>query len=87
MEVPFLACSSILSLDDKISSKIVNVSTSSESRDDIEVFVDNQTIFSVPFTSSWFSLPVLSVDEVPLLVSLTMEFGHVDISIFGISTT
>ena len=81
MEVPFLACSSILSLDNKISSKIVNVSSSSESRDDIEVFVDNHTIVSVPFTGLWFTLPVLSIDEIELLVNLSMLLVHKKLSV------
>jgi len=87
MEVPFLACSTILNLNHKVSTKIINVSTSSKGGNDIEIFVDNEAIFSIPFTSGWFSLPVLGVDEIPLLVFLSIEFVHVDISVFSINSS
>jgi hypothetical protein len=87
MEVPFLACSSILSLEHKISSDIINVSTSSESRDHMEVNIDLKSVVFVPFTGSWFTLPVLDIDKIPLLALSAMEGSHVDISVFSINTT
>jgi len=87
MEIPFLACSTILSLDNKVSSKIVNVSTSSKSGDNMEVHVDNKTIFSIPLSLGWFTLPVFGIDEIPLLLLTTLEFPHVDISVLSINTT
>jgi hypothetical protein len=41
----------------------------------------------IPFTLGWFTLPVLGIDEIPLLVSLAVEFAHIDISIFSINCT
>jgi hypothetical protein len=87
MEVPFLACSTILSLDHEVSTKIVDVSVFSEVRDDIEVLVDNEAPFSIPLTGGWFTLPVLGVDKIPLLLNSSVEVGHVDISVFSINTT
>jgi hypothetical protein len=87
MEVPSLACSTILSLNDKVSAKIVNVSTSSKSGNNMEVHVNNESIVSVPLSLSWFSLPVFGVDELPLLVSLSIELVHEDVSVFGINCT
>ena len=47
----------------------------------MEVDVDLEAIVSVPFSSAWFTLPVLSIDEVPLLVSLAMSVPHKDLSV------
>jgi hypothetical protein len=88
MEVPFLAVSTVLSLNDEVSiGCVVNIPTLTQSGDDMEVFVDNETVVSIPFTSGWFSLPVLGVDEIPLLVFFTIEFVHVDISVFSINSS
>jgi hypothetical protein len=51
----------------------------------MEVFVDDETVVSVPLSGGWFTLPVLGVDKIPLLVLSTMEFPHVDISVFSIN--
>jgi hypothetical protein len=87
MEIPFLACSTILSLDHEVSTKIIDVSMFSEVRDDIEVLVDNEAPISVPLTGGWFTLPVLGIDKVPLLFRSSVEDGHVNISIFSVNTS
>jgi hypothetical protein len=71
MEVPFLACSTILSLDDKISTKIVDIFTETLSGNDMEVSVNLEAPISIPLTLGWFSLPVFGIDEVPLLMDFT----------------
>jgi hypothetical protein len=69
MEVPFLALSTILSLNDEVSTRdVVYVSTLSKSGNNVEINVYLKTVFSVPFTGSWFTLPVFDIDEIELLV-------------------
>jgi len=87
MEVPFLAVSTILSLDQEVSWEIVNISSCSQKRNDMEISIDNETVFSIPLTLGWFTLPVLGVDKIPLLACSSMESTHVDISVFGIDTS
>jgi hypothetical protein len=88
MEVPFLACSTVLSLDDQISiGCVVDVSTLTQSGNDMEVFVNNHSIVSIPFSGSWLSLPVLDIDEIPLLVSLSVVRVHVDVSVFSVNSS
>jgi hypothetical protein len=87
MEVPFLACSTILELDQEISTNVINISSSSQKRNDMEVFVDNEAPLSIPLTGGWFTLPVLGVDKIPLLFNSSVEFRHVDISVFSINTS
>jgi hypothetical protein len=53
----------------------------------MEVDVDLEAVVSVPFSSAWFSLPVLHVDEIPLLVGSTVLFPHVDISVLSVNCT
>jgi len=52
----------------------------------MEVFVDNEAPISIPLTGGWFTLPVFDIDEIPLLLLSSLEFPHVDISVFGINT-
>jgi hypothetical protein len=53
----------------------------SQSRNDMEIDVDLKAIFSIPFTSSWFTLPVLGIDEIELLVLLSVLFVHKKLSV------
>jgi hypothetical protein len=86
MEVPFLTISTVLSLNDKVSIiDVINISSLSQSRNNMEIFVYNESVVSVPLTGGWFTLPVLGVDEIPLLISFSVEVNHVDISVFSIN--
>ena len=87
MEVPFLACSSVLSLNEKISTDVINVSSFSHHGNNMEVFFNIESELSVVVTLGWVFLPVFLVDKIPLLVYLTIVFPHVDVSVFGINTT
>jgi len=53
----------------------------------MEIFVDNEAPISIPLTSGWFTLPVLDIDEIPLLVFLSIEFVHVDVSVLSINSS
>jgi hypothetical protein len=53
----------------------------------MEVSVNDESVVSVPLSLSWFTLPVLDVDEIPLLVSLTIIVTHVNVSVFSINTS
>ena len=71
VEIPGLSVSSIWSLDHHVS--VVNevkVSVSLQSRNDIEWSFDIHTIFFIELSFSWFTLPLISVDDVPLLMHL-----------------
>jgi hypothetical protein len=91
MEVPSLTWSTILFLNNKVSTReVVNVSTLSKSGNDIEVSINDEAPFSIPLSLGWFTLPVFDIDEIPLLVGSEASivlFVHVDVSIFGISLT
>jgi hypothetical protein len=68
MEIPFLSWSSILGLDDEISSsEVVNVSALSKSGNNMEIGIDFEAPISIPLSLGWFTLPVFSVDEIPSL--------------------
>jgi hypothetical protein len=74
MEVPFLGWSTILGLDDEVSSgEVVDVSSLSKLGNDVEVSIDLEAPISIPLSLSWFTLPVLGVDEIPLLFNSSME--------------
>jgi hypothetical protein len=74
-----------LGLDHNVSSvKEVHISSSSKSGNNMHVFVDNISKVSVPFTGFWFTLPVLNINEIPLLVNLAVLFDHKDLSVLAI---
>jgi hypothetical protein len=91
MEIPFLGWSTILSLDHEVSTReVIDISTLSKSGNDVEVGIDLEAPISVPFTLSWFTLPVFDIDEIPLLMVLIGTrklFVHLDLSVFSISCT
>jgi hypothetical protein len=88
MEIPFLGWSTILGLDDEVSSgEIVDVSSLSKSGNDVEVSIDLEAPVSIPFTLLWFTLPVFNVDHIPtLMFFLTVSsILHFNLSVFSIN--
>jgi hypothetical protein len=85
MEVPYLLSSSISSLDAHVS-VIINfeVSVVWKLRDDVEVSFNIESELLVQFTLSWFSLPFISIDDIPLLVNLSILWSGFNISVFSI---
>jgi hypothetical protein len=73
MEVPFLACFTVLSLQEKISREVINVFAFTESRNDVEISINFETELFIHLSLSWFSCPVLQVDEIELLFNLSIE--------------
>jgi len=54
---------------------------------DVEVSLNIETEVLVEFSLSWVSLPFISIDDVPLLVDLSMFVINNDISVFTILST
>jgi hypothetical protein len=87
MEIPFLAWSTILSLNHEVSCNIVNVSSFSKSGNDVEIGIDLEAPISIPLSLGWFTLPVFDVDHIPTLMSfLTVSLIlHFNLSVFSIN--
>jgi hypothetical protein len=47
----------------------------------MEVNVDLKTVVLIPFTGSWFTLPVFLVDKIELLVLLAVLLVHKKLSV------
>jgi len=73
-----------LSLKNEIFRNVVNVSLFSHVGNNVEVFLNIETKLFVVVSFSWVFLPVLLVDEIPLLVLLSCELVHEDILVFNI---
>jgi hypothetical protein len=52
----------------------------------MEVFLNVESELTVVVTLSWVFLPVLDINEIPLLMFSRLQFPHVDISVFSINT-
>jgi hypothetical protein len=50
----------------------------------VEISFDIETEFIVEFSFSWFSLPFISIDDVPLLVDISILIGYLNVSVFRI---
>jgi hypothetical protein len=85
MEVPHLLSSSVSSLDAHVS-VIINfeVSVVWKLRDDVEVSFNIESELLVQFALSWFSLPFISIYDVPLLVDLAILWSGFNVSVFSI---
>jgi hypothetical protein len=74
VEVPFLGSSSISGLDDNVSVvDDIEISVFSHLRDNIEISVNIHTESLVEFTLLWFSLPLVSIDDIPLLRNMVLS--------------
>jgi hypothetical protein len=87
IEDPCLVWSSVSGLDDKVSIESSEVSPFTHSRDNVEWSFDVQTESLVEFTLLWISLPLISIDNIPLLRSLVLSVLDVDVSTFLINIT
>jgi hypothetical protein len=88
VEVPDLGVSTIWSLDDHVSVvDEIKVSVLSQCRDDMEWSFDIESILFIELSFSWFSLPFISIDDVPLLVDSAMLVVDNDVSVFSIMTS
>jgi hypothetical protein len=83
MEIPQLTSSTILFLNDKVSIvDVVNVSSFTKSRHDMEISINFETELFIHLSLSWFSLPVFDIDEIPLLMFLSILLVHEDVPVF-----
>jgi hypothetical protein len=88
MEVPDLGSSAIWSLDDHVSVvDQVEVSVVWERWDNVEVSLNIKTESFVELTLSWFTLPFVNVDNIPLLMDLVVSLVDTDVSVFLINST
>jgi hypothetical protein len=88
MEIPFLGWSTILGLNDEVSSgEVVDVSSLSKLGNDVEVSIDLEAPISIPFTLLWFTLPVFDIDHIPSLMYLDRVslILHFNLSVFSIN--
>jgi hypothetical protein len=86
MEIPDLSISSIWCLDNHIS--VVNqveVSVLWQLRNNVEVSLNVKTELLVELSLSWFSLPFINVDNIPLLVESVVLVLDFDVSVFSIN--
>jgi hypothetical protein len=87
MEVPRLGISSIWCLDNKVSSEDIEVSSGFHVGNNVEWSLNIESVLFVEFTLLWFSLPLVSIDNIPLLVESTVFLPHVNVLSFFISVS
>jgi hypothetical protein len=88
VEIPCLGLSSIWCLDDHGSvTDQVEVSVWCQFRDNEEISLNEETEVFVKFSLNWFSWILVNIDDVPLLVNLSMLVPHNDVSVFSVKTT
>jgi hypothetical protein len=88
VEVPHLGISSVWSLNDHVSVvDQIKVSVFFHLRDNMEVFFNNESIFFIELSFSWFSLPFINVDDVPLLVKPVVSRVNTNVSVFSINVS
>jgi hypothetical protein len=46
-----------------------------------------EAILLIELSFSWFTLPLISVDNVPLLVDLSIFWSSFNVSVFGVDVT
>ena len=85
VEVPDLLSSSIVNLNGHVSVvEDFEESVVWELGDDVEVSFDVESEFLVVLSLSWFSLPFVSVDDIPLLVDLAVLGSDDDVSVLRV---
>jgi hypothetical protein len=65
--------------------KYLEVSVAWKLRNNVEVCIDPKTEHFVHFSLSWLSLPLISVDNVPLLVDLSVSWSGFNVSVFSVN--
>jgi hypothetical protein len=51
----------------------------------VEVFLNNESEFLIEFSLSWFSLPFINIDDVPLLVKSVVSTVYSNVSVLLIN--
>jgi len=88
MEVPDLSLSTIWCLDHHVSVvDQVKVSTIWKLGDNVEVSLNIESESIVELSLGWLSLPLINVDNVPLLVDLSVFWMNNDVSVFRVNTS
>jgi len=88
MEVPDLSPSSIWSLDSEVSIIWnVKVSVGWELRYYVEVSLNIKSESLVELSFCWFSLPFISIDDIPLLMDFVLQSVNTNVSVLGINTS
>jgi len=88
MEVPNLGVSSIWCLDDHISIvDKVKIPVFFHLRNNMEVFLNNESEFFIHLSLLWFWFPLIDIDDVPLLVKTIVSSINSDVSVFLINIT
>ena len=88
MEVPDLSSSSIWSLDSEVSIIWnVKVSIGWELRYYVEVSLNIKSESLVELSFCWFSLPFISIDNIPLLMDFVLQSVYTNVSVLGINTS
>jgi hypothetical protein len=54
---------------------------------DVEVSFNVESVLFVEFTLLWIALPLVSIDNIELLVDLSVSVVGNDVSVFGINST
>jgi len=86
VEVPDLSSSTVWNLDDHVSViDQVKVSVIWEFGDNIEVSLNIETESLIELSLSWFALPFIDVNNVPLLVNFIALFIHTNVSVLLIN--
>jgi hypothetical protein len=85
MEIPYLSLSTIWNLDDHVSVvDEVEVSVVWKFGDNIEISFDVKSESFIEFSLGGFSLPFISIHNVPLLVDLSVFRMNNDVSVLVI---
>jgi len=88
MEVPFLRFSAISSLDDKVSAvNDIEISVLWQLRNNVEWSFNIESELFVKFSLLWLFWIFVSIDDIPLLVNLTMFGPYNNVSVFIIKTS
>jgi hypothetical protein len=88
MEVPNLGSSTIWSLDNHVSViDQIKVSVVWKCRDNVEVSFNVESESLIELTLSWFSLPFVNIDDVPLLEDLVLLNSNNNVSVLLINST
>jgi L-cystine uptake protein TcyP (sodium:dicarboxylate symporter family) len=75
-----LSLSSISCLQIEVSvGEKIEVSSSSHSRNNVEISFNIQAEAFVEFTLSWISLPLISIDDIPLVRKMVLSLSSIEI--------
>jgi len=82
MEVPNLSVSSIWCLNDHISIvDKVKIPVFFHLRNNMEVFLNNESEFFIHLSLLWFWFPLIDIDDVPLLVKTIVSSLNTNVSV------